>query len=219
MAKTKVAPYRWAIGIDNMFGWLTLPDGSEHLVESRRFCSGEGIAISLLDGKPVIAVADGTASWEFLKPEVACDLAGLPLPAVDGDAEVKRRLNPFHVERHASAEFLALTEAIREDIVPCGHALRMWNDHQWDSTFDYSNYEIPEVFACSVLERMVRDGTDLQDAVCAELLGDLSIDPSNLGKLLELAGWEETLVRLHGLVDKYRQKLDRPVELCRTEAA
>lgn len=184
--------------MDNAFGYLTLPGGQAHLVESRRFLSGTGLAVNLDDGSALLTTADGTSTWQPILPERACELAGIPAPDVDGEAETARRLDPFHVERHTSATFNALVAVAEARRLPCAHALRAWREGVWDGTFDGPYLEQPETFAASVLEYIAATGTALQDAVIGQLANDAMLDPASPehAQVMKDTAWQTALAEI-----------------------
>ncbi len=197
--------------MDNAFGYLILPDGHARLVESRRFLSGTGLTVSLDDGSVLLTVADGTSAWQPVAAERACELAGIPAPAVDGEAETARRLDPFHVERHTSATFNALVAVAVANRLPCAHALRAWREDAWDGTFDGPYLEQPETFAASVLEHIAATGTTLAEAVVAQLANDAMLDPASLEhtQVMSDTAWETALAELPGRLSQLADALER----------
>jgi hypothetical protein len=204
-------PYTWRVGVDNAFGYLTLPDGQAQLVESRRFLSGTGLTVSLDDGSVLLTIADGTSTWHPIAAERACELAGIPAPDVDGEAETARRLDPFHVERHTSATFNALVAIAVANRLPCAHALRAWREGVWDGTFDGPYLEQPETFAASVLEYIAATGTTLQDAVVAQLANDAMLDPASPEhkQAMSDTAWETALAELPSRLSQLADVLER----------
>jgi hypothetical protein len=197
--------------VDNAFGYLTLPDGHAQLVESRRFLSGTGLTVSLADGSVLLTVADGTSTWQPIVAERACELAGIPAPDVDGEAETARRLDPFHVERHTSATFNALVAVAVANRLPCAHALRAWREGVWDGTFDGPYLEQPETFAASVLEYLAATGTTLADAVVGQLANDAMLDPGSPEhtRVMTDTAWQTALAELPGRVSQLADALER----------
>lgn len=200
----------WRVGVDNEFGWLLSPDGSRQLCESRLFWDG-AILVSLETGETVLAPADGSYRWRSLKPEAACAIVGIPAPEVDGAAEVDRRLDPFHVERHRSARFCALVELINEHRLPCGYALY---DHEPGRREGRGPLgvcdESAEMFAASVAERIAR-GCGLNDAIRAELAGDADIDPDDpaaVERLLGQIGWASALPELDLRIRRHERRIE-----------
>jgi hypothetical protein len=188
--------YTWRVGVDNAFGYLTRSDGT-HLAESRRFLSGSGLAVSLTDGAALLTVADGSSTWQPLAPDRACELAGIPKPAVDGVAETARRVDPFHVERHTSSTFLAIVATCEELRLPCAHALRAWLAGIWDGTFDGAYLEQPETFAATVLERIAASGQPPADAVLSQLGTDAALACDRPAeRVAQEAGWTDGLAAL-----------------------
>jgi hypothetical protein len=185
--------------VDNAFGYLTLPDGRAHLAESRRFHAHLGIAVSLDDGSALLTRADGSSTWQPVPPDRACELAGIPAPAVDGEAETARRLDPFHVERQTSSLFNAIVTVAAERRLPCGHALRAWRVGLWDGTFDGAYLEAPETFAASVLEHMTATGAPLTDAISTQLAQDAMLDPASSlhQQMTSDTGWQVALADTH----------------------
>lgn len=204
-------PYTWRVGVDNAFGYLTLPDGKARLAESRRFLSGTGLTVSLDDGSVLLTIADGTSVWQPIPAERACELAGIPAPDVDGAAETARRLDPFHVERHTSPVFNALVALAVANRLPCAHALRAWRDRVWDGTFDGPYLEQPETFAASVLEYLATIEATLADAVVAQLADDGMLDPASPEhkQLVTDTGWERALAELPGRLSQHADALER----------
>lgn len=197
--------------MDNAFGYLTLPDGHAQLVESRRFLSGTGLTVSLDDGSVLLTVADGTSTWQPVVAERACELAGIPAPNVDGEAETARRLDPFHVERHTSATFNALVAAAVANRLPCAHALRAWREGVWDGTFDGPYLEQPETFAASVLEYIAATGTALAEAVVGQLANDAMLDlasPEHT-RVMHETTWQAALAEVPDRVSHLADVLER----------
>ncbi len=207
-------PYTWRVGVDNAFGYLTVADGQARLAESRRFLSGIGLAVSLDDGTALLTAADGASTWQSIPAARACELAGIPVPEVDGEAETARRLDPFHVERHTSPAFNALVRIAVEKRLPCAHALRAWRAGVWDGTFDGPYCEQPETFAASVIERIAATGQTLADAVAGQLANDAMLAPGSREhmQLMQETAWETALAEiaarvsaLAGLLEGRRQ--------------
>jgi hypothetical protein len=196
---TRILPYTWRVGVDNAFGYLTRPDGRAHLAESRRFYADLGIAVSLHDGSVLLTAATGQSTWQRLPPGRACELAGIPGAAVDGEAETARRLDPFHVERQTSGTFNAIVAVAVERHLPCGHALRAWRGGLWNGTFDGAYLEAPETFAASVLEQMAATDTPLADALREQLAQDAILDPasSQHHQMMSDTGWQTALTETH----------------------
>lgn len=188
--------YTWQVGVDNAFGWLLRPDVEPALVESVSFVGlRRGLTVDLLTGVRYVTAADGTAAWLPVDPGVACAIAGIPAPVVDGRAEVGRRVDPFHVERLRSPLWGALVEAVRWRRLPCGHALWLarhaggWNRRWTDAT-----REAPEKFASHVCTHVARGMTPV-DAVRYDLADTAELDGESdlFGWLLDRSGWQPVL--------------------------
>ncbi len=203
-------PYTWRVGVDNAFGYINHPGGGRHLAESRRFLGDTGLAVSLDDGSALLTVADGTRTWQPVPAPRACELAGIPAPEVDGEAETARRLDPFHVERYTSAVFNAIVGLAVERGLPCAHALRSWQAQVWDGTFDGPYLEQPETFAASVLEGIALASQTPQDAVLAQLANDAALHASDreLAHLADSTGWQSALAELPARVSRLAATLD-----------
>jgi hypothetical protein len=208
-------PYTWKVGVDNAFGYLTTADGRCRLVESRRFISTQGrsmgLTIRLDTGSALLMMADGTAAtWQHVDAARACELAGIPQPAVDGRAETVRRLDPFHVERHTSAIFNAIVTLALGRRLPCAHALRAWRADRWDGTFNGPCLEQPETFAASVSERIACEGGAPRDAILSQLAQDAGLTADNTShlELLRRTGWLEALTDLPVRVAYHARVLD-----------
>jgi hypothetical protein len=222
-ATTTGRPYTWRVGVDNAFGYLTLPGGTRHLAESRRFQShrgiSRGVAIDLDTGAVILADADGSATWQPLEPERACELAGIPEPAVDGVAETARRLDPFHVERHTSATFLAIVATAGHRTLPCAHALRAWLAGAWDGTFDAAYLEQPETFAASVLERIGDSGQPPASAVIAQLAADTALASDQAPETIAVeTGWADAVRELPDRIRELALALERARSTRRADA-
>jgi hypothetical protein len=206
-------PYTWRIGVDNAFGYLTRSDGA-HLAESRRFLGPSGLAVSLTDGRALLTPADGRNHWQPVGAARACELAGIPEPALDGAAETSRRLDPFHVERHTSPLFLALVTVAHEKKLPCGYALRAWITGHWDGTFQGAYLEQPETFAASVLERIAATGTPIEAAVVRQLHTEALIDPAAVERsvLASDSGWQTVLGDIAGIASEFTARMARDRE-------
>lgn len=204
-------PYTWRVGVDNAFGYLTRPDGQGCLAESRRFLSNIGLAVSLDDGAALLTVADGSSAWQPIPAARACELAGIPAPDVDGEAETARRLDPFHVERHTSPAFNAVVAVAVERRLPCAHALRAWLADVWDGTFDGPYLEQPETFAASVLEHVSVTGAPLGDAITVQLAHDAMLDPASREYQQVMAGtaWQAALAEIPPRVSRIAAALGR----------
>jgi hypothetical protein len=203
------------VGVDNAFGYLGSATGrGEQLAESRRFQSerghSTGVAVSLQTGAVILAPADGSHTWRTVDPNRACELAGIPAPGVDGEAETARRLDPFHVEHHASAVFVALVGLIHDRALPCAHALRAWRKGVWDGAFHGAYLEQAETFAASVQERITRTGADVEDAVVDELGSSLALELRGAEAMAVVADsrWGDALPELPGRIVKAREELD-----------
>jgi hypothetical protein len=205
---TTTVPYTWKVGVDNAFGYLTRPDGT-HLVESRRFLSGLGLAVSLKDGSALLSPADGNSTWQPIPPDRACELAHIPAPAVDGAAETERRLDPFHVERHTSPLFLTLVTLAHEHALPCGHALRAWLAGVWDATFDGPYLEQPETFAASVLERIASSSGPSEQAALKQIVEEALLVGGAAEDIPRSSGWQAVIGQLPALVSHFQARLDR----------
>jgi hypothetical protein len=205
---SKTVPYTWKVGVDNAFGYLTRPDGA-HLVESRRFLSGVGLAVSLSDGGALLTPADGKATWQPVPPVRACELAGIPGPGVDGAAETARRTDPFHVERHTSPLFLTLVALAHENALPCGHAMRAWLAGAWDGTFDGPYLEQPETFAASVIERIARTNATPQEVALAQVVEETLLVGSAAADVPAQCGWAAVIGEIPARVGHFAARLDR----------
>jgi hypothetical protein len=205
---TKTLPYTWKVGVDNAFGYLTRPDGA-HLVESRRFLSGVGLAVSVTDGAALLTPADGNATWQPLPPARACELGRIPAPGVDGAAETARRTDPFHVERHTSPLFLTLVTLAHENRLPCGHALRAWLAGAWDGTFDGPYLEQPETFAASVLERIASTNASPQQAASKQVVEETLLVGGAAARIPAESGWEAAIGEIPARLARFAAQLDR----------
>lgn len=218
----RTIPYTWRVGVDNAFGYLTRPDGSAHLAESRRFLADLGIAVSLDDGSVLLTAATGSSTWQPLPPGRACELAGIPRPAVNGEAETARRLDPFHVERQTSGTFNAIVAVAIDRRLPCGHALRTWRGGLWDGCFDGAYLEAPETFAASVLEQMAATDAALPEAIREQLAQDAMLDPasSQHQQMMSDTGWQtalaETHSRAHEMAAVIAQRRQSHLDVART---
>jgi hypothetical protein len=207
---TRTMPYTWRIGVDNTFGYLARNDGT-YLAESRRFLGRSGLAVSLSDGRALLTLADGSSHWQPVSPARACELAGIPEPAVDGAAETQRRLDPFHVERHTSPLFLALVTLAHEKKLPCGYALRAWLGGHWDGTFQGPYLEQPETFAASVLERITATGTPTDTAVMRQLHSDALLDATapERSPIARESGWQTVLGDIACIASEFTARMAR----------
>jgi len=204
-------PYTWRIGVDNAFGYLTRPDGQAHLAESRRFLSNTGLAVSLEDGAALLTIADGSSTWQPVPAARACELAGIPAPGVDGEAETARRLDPFHVERHTSPAFNAIVAMAVERTLPCAHALRAWLAGVWDGTFDGPYLEQPETFAASVLEHLTATRADLAEAIRVQIAHDAMLEPASREHQQVMAdtAWQTAIAEIPSRVAQIAAALGR----------
>jgi hypothetical protein len=205
---TRTIPYTWKVGVDNAFGYLTWPGGT-HLAESRRFLAGVGLAVSLTDGRALLTPADGQSTWQPVSPARACELAGIPAPAVDGAAETDRRLDPFHVERHTNPLFLTLVALAHEKALPCGHALRAWLHGLWDGTFDGPYLEQPETFAASVLERIAWSAATPQDAVLKQIADETMLSDGEAEHIPRDSGWQAVIGEIPTRVAGFARQVKR----------
>jgi hypothetical protein len=207
----RTVPYTWRVGVDNAFGYLARPDGHAYLAESRRFHANLGIAVSLDDGSVLLTAADGSSTWQPVPPDRACELAGIPRPAVDGEAETARRLDPFHVERQTSGLFNAIVTVAVERRLPCGHALRAWRAGLWDGTFAGAYLEQPETFAASVLEHMTATAAVLADAISAQLAQDAMLDPTSNQhrQMMSDTDWQAALADTHSRTEQIASVIAR----------
>lgn len=199
--RSKIVPFTYLVGVRNTFGWLIWPDGTRRLVEPRLYVEHKpALAISLHDGQTLSVPADGTLQFERVAVQDACELAGIPEPTIDDG----RRTDPYHVERHLSATFCALSELIRERRLPTEVALR----HGRFDGNDGCHQEAPERFTTQVLERTGR-GETLTDAIIAELAADsISSDGADLLAALHRSGWPAALAALAGRIAAHRDRLD-----------
>lgn len=218
-------PYTWKVGVDNAFGYLVRPGDGQHLAESRRFVSDRGrstgLAVSLETGCTLLTIADGACTWQPVKPERACELAGIPMPEVDGEAETSRRLDPFHVERHVSPLFGAIVSLCHDHRLPCAHALRAWRQGAWDATFQGGFLEQPETFAACVLERIAATGQVAVAAIFTQLACDAGLKPDSPEhrELLDATGWLPAIAELEGRTADRAQALDAARQNCRQLAS
>ena len=201
-----VAPFDWRVGVDNCFGWLLAPDGaSRTLVETHLFYGGYGLVVRLGDGARVRVPTDAGWLFDALAAQTACAIEGLPAPAVDGAAELERRLDPFHVERHRSALWCALVDLIRTRSLPCGHSLRAQRAGRWDGRYASATDEDPETFAAAVNERVTNTpGLDPVGACHLELAADARLherDAVGLMRLLLDTTWSRALLALPHAID------------------
>ncbi len=190
-------PLTWRCGVDNNFGWLTGRDGTRRLCELHViwFVTTAEV-VCLHTGQRLTIPADGSWRWEPIAPAQACAIVGLPAPAVDGRAELDRRTDPFHVERHRSPLFAALVKTICARQLPVGHALReLAAGAGWDGEWVGACYQAPEVFAAAVNRLASRpDGPDALTAVGAVLDDDLRHLPApERSRVLSACGWREAL--------------------------
>jgi hypothetical protein len=205
---TKTVPYTWKVGVDNAFGYLTRPDGT-HLVESRRFLSGVGLAVSVSDGAALLTPADGKPTWQPVPAVRACELAGIPEPGVDGAAETARRTDPFHVERHTNPLFLTLVALAHEHALPCGHAMRAWLAGAWDGTFDGPYLEQPETFAASVIERIAWTDATTQEATLRQIAEETLLVGRAATDVPPRCGWATVIGEIPARLAKFAAQLDR----------
>jgi hypothetical protein len=201
-----VVPFTWRVGVDNCFGWLTAADQSRRdLVETHLFYGGYGLVVRLRDGARARVPTDAGWWFEPLGAETACAIEGLPAPAVDGAAELERRLDPFHVERHRSALWCALVDLIRTRGLPCGHSLRAQREGRWDGRYVSATDEDPETFAAAINERVTNTpGLDPVGACHLELAADARLherDAVGLMRLLLETRWSGALLALPHAID------------------
>jgi hypothetical protein len=192
----KLAPFTWRVGVDNCFGYLIAANGSSRdLVETHLFHGDYGLVVRLADGARLRVPVDGGWLFEQLSAESACAIAGIPAPEVDGAAELERRIDPFHVERHRSALWCSLVSLIRARSLPCGYSFRAQLDARWDGRYQAASDEDPETFAAAVNER-VSNTSDL-DPVTA-CLRELAADAGHRDRhaaahVLRASGWTGAL--------------------------
>jgi hypothetical protein len=191
-------PYTWRVGVDNRFGRLHGPGGTVLLCESVMFLGGEGEVVDLSTGSRRRVVADASLTWEDLRPDVACALTGYPGPELDAETG-QRRVDPFHVERHASALWQRLVGLIYERSLPCGQSMRSFaNGGSRPAQFLYAYDENPEVFAASVNLRCSVPGVAAGEAI-RQLLALEAGRPSSdraFSRLLRRSGWSVAIVAL-----------------------
>jgi hypothetical protein len=200
-----VTPVRFDFRVGcGSFGWLVDGD-ARRLCETRLFHGRTGaeraVLVALVDGETVLAPADGSLTWEPRTAEAACDFVGFPPPETVQSGDLVRRIDLFHVERHRSARWAALVEAIRRHRVPCSYSLRAWGR-------DVVHYvgaadEDPERFAAAVNER-VAQGAKPFPSLLWEIAADAEIDPARdataVTALLDATGWTPVLDELRPLL-------------------
>ncbi|MGE0363746.1 MAG: hypothetical protein AB7R67_23755 [Vicinamibacterales bacterium] len=204
------APLTWRVGVDNNFGWLTTPAGDRRLCELHFFWFIQTAElVDLHTGDRFRVAADGTSRWQPIAPAEACAIVELPSPTVDGRAELDRRTDPFHVERHRSTLFIALAGLVRDRCLPVGHALRTLADRQpWDGQWVGACHQAPEVFAAAVNLAMSDGAESIERAVTAVLRDDLASThhPDPLALLVD-CGWPHALVRLPAAIARAQERI------------
>lgn len=204
------APLTWRCGVDNNFGWLTTPDGDRRLCELHAFWFiHTAELVCLHSGDRFRVAADGTSRWAPIAPSEACAIVELPSPAVDGRAELDRRTDPFHVERHRSPVFMALVELVRDRCLPVGHALRTLAQRKaWDGQWVGACHQAPEVFAAAVNLAASDHPDAIERAVTAVLRDDLgSTTHRDPLALLVDCGWAHALVRLPAAIARAQARI------------
>jgi len=201
-----LVPLTIAVGVQEQFGWLVDPSGSDRrrLCELVRISRTEAVLTCLDDGAKLIAPADGSRHWQQLRPDVACALVGMSPPPRHN----QWRLDPFWVERHRSAEWRAIVEIVVERALPVHYAAVMFARGQWDpALWDGPCSDSAAIFASGVLETMAR-GLDLRSAVAARLDADHELDvtrdPMRRARLLLDSGWYEALPELPARIAAHR---------------
>jgi hypothetical protein len=180
--------------VDNEFGVLRRPDGSAARCELIRFFAGEATLIDLHSGQRLRVAADGSSTWTRMTAEAACSAAGLPGPDVDGAAELERRVDPFHTDRHASEHFACVVELVRDLGLPCGYALQAYarggdrRIHDWGQVLA----DAPEVFAAAIADDMA-DGLPFCKALVRHLAADAGLPREQLLAALADTGWGAAL--------------------------
>lgn len=193
-----LAPFTWRVGVDNCFGYLVAVDGSgRELVETHLFHGGYAVVVRLSDGARLRVPTDDGWLFEQLTAASACAIAGIPAPEVDGAAELERRIDPFHVERHRSALWCALVQLIRERALPCGYSLRAQLAGRWTGHYEAATDEDPETFAAAVNERVSNTpGLDPVSACAHELAADARGHDREAAARLLRSGWTDALPHL-----------------------
>ncbi|RKQ90528.1 hypothetical protein C8N24_0333 [Solirubrobacter pauli] len=211
----KLAPFTWRVGVDNCFGYVIAADGSSReLVETHLFHANYGVVVRLTDGARLRVPVDRGWLFEQLTAESACAIAGIPAPEVDGAAELERRIDPFHVERHRSALWCALIELIRSRSLPCGYSLRAQLDGRWDGHYRAASDEDPEAFAAAVNERV--SNTPELDPITAclrELAADAGGRDRAAAAQLLRTGWTDALRALPDTLEAAAAALARHTPL------
>src|SRR5690606_17891092 len=114
--------------------------------------------------------------WTPLEPDQACGLVGIPEPVLE---EGRRRVDPFHVERHRSALFCAIVDIAYDRRLPCGYSLLAHRHGRWtEGAFIYAADENPEQFAAAV-SLLVGQGNSIEAAIRTELGADAEIAASD----------------------------------------
>jgi hypothetical protein len=211
----KLAPFTWRVGVDNCFGYLIAADGSSRdLVETHLFHADYGLVVRLSDGARLRVNVDRGLLFEQLTAESACAIAGMPAPQVDGAAELERRIDPFHVERHRSDLWCALVQLIRTRSLPCGYSLRAQLDGRWDGRYQGASDEDPETFAAAVNERVSNTpGLDPVTACLRELAADAGHRKRDAAAQLLRTGWTDALRALPDALEAAAAALARNTSL------
>lgn len=204
-------PLTWRCGVDNNFGWLTGPHGEQRLCELHVIWFVETAELVCLHtGQRLSIPADGTWTWEPIKPAEACALVGIPAPDVDGRAELDRRLDPFHVERRRSPLFAAVSHMIRSRPLPVGHALRtVAAGERWDGHWDGADYHSPEEFAAAAN----RHATACPDLAAATIVSHLlaedlqDLDRHERVRVLARHGWDAAVEQLDAAIAEHAERI------------
>ncbi len=198
--KSRDLPFNHLLGVAR-FGVLSLDHGPTELVETVRFDDTEGIVISLESGhRRAIRHAGHAHRFLPVPMEEAARMAGMPVPVTQQVGDMKRRIDPFHSDRHLNQDFRTLVAIIYRHRLPCGYALLKYAGGGWDdAAFLEEHREDPEIFVASATERLYRDLTlTFESVLRTQLAVDCKLDEDDptFGDVLDRSGWQSVLDRL-----------------------
>ena len=199
MSRPAVKHLDWSVGCGT-FAHLVRPDGTRQLIETLWFSEQESAVVLLDSGdREIVAWKRERPLVQILSAEAACAEAGMPVPGRIKVAGDWRRVDPFHSERHRSAQFRALTALIEHRRLACRYSLLQFAAGEPVGDWRGPCVEDPEQTAGNVAERLAREpGQSLARALRDELLADALCavkDTHEAEELLERAGWDSVLAR------------------------
>ena len=209
--RNRASTFGWRLGC-GAFGVLDGPALPGRLVETVSFTDHEAVVIDLADGvRRIVAYNAVTHRFARLTPEAAAERAGMPVPVTLKVGDMHRRIDPFHSERHLSAEFRALVGIMRARQLPCGYSLLLHRTGAWDGEFVGPNAEDPEQTAANVSETRARyPDWNLRTALLDQLRRDANIAADDIRELLDACAWSAVLDDFDAALHAHRDEPPYP---------